>query len=138
MTEQEANVQVLREGYALWSSSNATSAEYWMDLISDDVRWRSLGAGAAGAEFTEECCSKSEVQRYFKQMGEQWKLLEYCANEFVAQGDRVVMLGSCKWEHLQTGIKVNSAKVDVFRFLDGKIVDFMEYYDTAAVAAAMP
>lgn len=137
MTEQEANVQVLREGYALWNGSKATSAQYWMGLISDDVHWRSLGAGAAGAEFTEECSSKGEVQRYFERMGEQWKLLNYSADEFVAQGDRVVMLGSCEWEHRQTGKKVHSPKVDVLRFRDGKIVEFMEYYDTAAVAEAM-
>lgn len=137
MTEQEGNVKVLREGYELWNKSKATSADYWMNLISDDVRWRTLGAGVAGAEFTKECCSKRDVQRYFEKMSEQWELLSYVADEFIAQGDRVVMLGSCKWEHRQTKKIVDSPKVDVLRFREGKIVDFMEYYDTAAVAAAM-
>ncbi|MBJ2157319.1 nuclear transport factor 2 family protein [Variovorax sp. IB41] len=136
MTEQEANVAALRKGYDLWNGSQAASAQHWMDMIDDDVRWRSLGDGAAGAEFTRECCSKDEVLRYFEQMGAQWTLISYDANEFIAQGDRVVMLGSCEWAHRQTGKAVKTPKADVVRFRDGKIVEFMEYYDTAAVSAA--
>jgi ketosteroid isomerase-like protein len=136
MTEQETNVAALREGYGLWNKSQAASAQHWMDMIADDVRWRSLGDGAAGAEFTKECGSKQEVLRYFEQMGAQWTLISYDANEFIAQGDCVVMLGSCEWKHRQTGKAVKTPKVDVMRFRDGKIVDFMEYYDTAAVSAA--
>jgi ketosteroid isomerase-like protein len=136
MTEQEANVQLLRDGYERWNGSKAESVEHWMTLIDDDIRWRSLGAGAAGEAFTEECCSKPDVLQYFAQLGEHWELLSYAADEFIAQGDRVVMLGSCAWKHRGTGKVARTPKVDVFRFRAGKVVDFMEYYDTAAVMAA--
>ena len=62
-------------------------------------------------------------------------MLDYTADEFVAQGDRVVMLGSCEWKHRGTGKTVKTPKADVIRMRDGKIVDFMEFYDTAAAIA---
>ncbi|RZL89683.1 MAG: nuclear transport factor 2 family protein [Variovorax sp.] len=134
--EEQKNVEILRDGYQRWHESRADSAAYWMSLMADDIRWRSLGAGAAGAEFTRECCSKPEVQRYFEQLGAQWELISYTADEFVAQGDRVVMLGRAQWKHRTTGKIVDTPKADVHRLRDGKVVDFMEFYDTAAAIGA--
>jgi ketosteroid isomerase-like protein len=134
--EEESNVQVLRVGYQMWNESKAGSVDYWMNLVADDVRWRTLGADVAGPEFAAGCGSKQEVERYFQKVGEQWEMLSYVAEEFIAQGDRVVMLGRCHWKHRQTNRVVESPKADVHRFRNGKIVDFMEFYDTAAVVAA--
>ncbi|MEJ8856857.1 nuclear transport factor 2 family protein [Variovorax robiniae] len=134
--EEERNVEILREGYRLWHESRAESSDYWMKLMADDVHWRSLGGGAAGSEFTRECSGKPLVQKYFEEMGSQWEMLGYDANEFIAQGDRVVMLGACRWRHRKTGKVVDSPKADVLRMRDGKLVDFMEFYDTAQAIAA--
>ncbi|HJS03719.1 MAG TPA: nuclear transport factor 2 family protein [Variovorax sp.] len=139
MTEEESNnVALLKKGYALWNQSKADceGVSCWMALLSDDVQWRSLAAGAAGMEFTRACRSKDEVQNYFQELGKDWELLSYDANEFIAQGDRVVMLGSCEWKHRGTGKIVKSPKADVHRLRDGKVVDFMEFYDTAGALAA--
>ena len=136
MTVEEGNVEVLRKGYALWSDSKAQSAEEWLNLMAEDVQWRSLGDGAAGAEFSKACRSKEEVRSYFEQLTGEWKLISYRVDEYIAQGDRVVMLGSCEWESKVNGKRVKTPKADVFRLREGKIVDFMEYYDTAQVVAA--
>ncbi|WP_436312483.1 nuclear transport factor 2 family protein [Variovorax sp. LjRoot84] len=133
---EEKNVAVLRDGYLRWNDSRGDSAQHWMDLMAEDVHWCSLGAAAAGASYTQGCCSKSEVQRYFLELSRSWEMLDYTADEFVAQGDRVVMLGSCEWKHRGTGKTVKTPKADVIRMRDGKIVDFMEFYDTAAALAA--
>ena len=138
MTEVESNnVALLEKGYAFWNQSKADceGVSCWMALLSDDVQWRSLAAGAAGMEFTRACLSKDEVQRYFEELGKDWEMISYNADEFIAQGDRVVMLGSCAWKHRGTGKTVKSPKADVIRMRDGKIVDFMEFYDTAAAIA---
>ena len=136
MTVEVTNVELLKKGYALWSDSKADSAQHWLDLMAEDVQWRSLGDGAAGAEFSKACRSKAEVRSYFEQLTGEWKLISYEANEYIAQGDRVVMLGNCEWESKTNGKRVKTPKADVFRLREGKIVDFMEYYDTAQVVAA--
>ena len=139
MTEEESNnVALLEKGYALWHQSKADreGVACWVDLLSEDVQWRSLAAGAAGMEFTQACRSKDEVQRYFEDLGKDWEMVSYNVHEFIAQGDRVVMLGSCEWKHRSTGKIMKSPKADVHRLRDGKVVDFMEFYDTAAALAA--
>ncbi len=139
MTDEESkNVALLKRGYALWNQSKGDrqGVSSWMSLLSDDVQWRSVAAGAPGMEFSRACQSKNEVQRYFEELGKDWELLNYNADEFIAQGDRVVMLGSCEWKHRGTGKIMKSPKADVHRLRDGKVVDFMEFYDSIAGQAA--
>ena len=61
----------------------------------------------------------------------------YQVNEFVAQGGRVVALCECSWTNKRTGKLVTLPKVDVWFFENGKVTEFMEYFDThTAVEAA--
>ena len=64
-------------------------------------------------------------------------MIEYSAEHFVAQNDRVVMLGRCGWRYKKTGKVVWTRKADSWRFADGKAVEFYEYFDTAQVLAAL-
>jgi hypothetical protein len=105
-------------------------------MISDEVQWHSLAAGAQGVEFTRCCSSKDQVKNYFLELAKSWEMVSYTADEFIAQGDRVVMLGSCEWRHRDTGKLLRSPKADVHRLRDGKVVEFMEFYDTAGAIAA--
>ena len=135
MSEQE-NVRILREAYRLWNDSKADSVAHWFSLIADDVKWRSIADGAAGMEFTRPCNCKADVQRYFAELGERWEMTHYTVDEFIAQDDRVVMIGSCGWRSRSNGAVLDTPKADVFRMKDGKIVEFYEFYDTAKALAA--
>lgn len=131
-----ANVAALRAGYRLWSERDPEAVAYWMNLLADDVSWRSLADGAAGMEFSRACHCKADVARYFEELARDWDMNHFTVDEFLAQGDRVVVLARCGWTHKRTGTAVESPKVDVFRMRDGKIVEFAEYYDTAKALAA--
>jgi hypothetical protein len=56
--------------------------------------------------------------------------------EFIAQRDRVAVLGHYKGTALSTGRSVESDWVMVFTRRDGKVVQFREYADSAAINAA--
>ena len=65
-------------------------------------------------------------------------MIEFVAEHFVAQGDRVVMLGRCAWRYKKTGkVVVDAARPTPGGSPDGKAVEFFEYYDTAQVHAAV-
>ena len=66
-----------------------------------------------------------------------WQMIEFAAEHFVAQDDRVVMLGRCAWRYKKTGKVAWTHKADSWRFANGKAVEFFEYYDTAQVHAAV-
>lgn len=132
----EENVKLLKKGYQLWNDSKAESVDYWMNLIADDVKWRSLADGAPGMEFTKVCNCKNDVVQYFQELGSRWEMIHYTVDEFIAQGDRVVMVGSCGWRSRETGREVDTPKVDIIRIRDSKIIEFQELYDTAKALAA--
>src|SRR5258706_7914667 len=110
MGNEERNVARMREQYRKWNDSRAGSAQDWLDMLADDVHWRSLSGGAPGLEFALECRNKDEVVRYFTRLTADWEMVHYKAEDFVAQGDRVVMIGSCAWRHRKTGKVVVSPK----------------------------
>ena len=136
MTAEADNVAKLKEAYRRWDESRASSIDSWLDLLADNVDFRSLADGAQGLEFTGRCCSKAEVGRYFIGLAAGWEMIHYTPDEFIAQGDRVVMLGSCSWKNRRTGEVLETPKADFWRFKDGKAVSFFEFYDTAQAISA--
>jgi ketosteroid isomerase-like protein len=66
-------------------------------------------------------------------------MVNFDMNDFVADGDRVVVIGRVAWRNKVTGKVADTPKVDIWRFRDGKAIDYAEFYDTArAFAAATP
>ena len=129
------NVARLKSVYRQWHESKGASVQAWLDIMADDVRCYSLAAGAPSAEFTAPISSKKDFERYFKGLLDGWEMIHYTTDEFVAEGDRVAVLGSTAWRNRMTGRAVDTAKADFWTFRDGKVVEFHELYDTAALLA---
>jgi len=133
------NVAKLRQAYKNWHDTRGGSAQHWLDLMTDDVTMRSLTAGAPGMAFTKANTGKAEARQYFSGLAADWEMVHFTPEEFIAQGDRVVVLSSCAFRYRKTGKAVESPKADVFRFRGGLIVEFFEFFDTArALAATRP
>jgi len=139
MSQEDTHINLLKEAYKRWHDTKAGSVDHWLGLMTDDVQFRSLAAGAARMEFTRTSTCKDEVKAYFSQLGSQWEMIHYTINEYIAQRDRVVALGTCAFRHKQTGKILDTPKADFHKFRDGKICEFFEFYDTAqAISKATP
>jgi hypothetical protein len=131
----DENVARLREAYRQWHDTRGGSSETWLALMTEDVKMRSLGDGAPGVEFARENAGKAAAAGYFAGLAEGWEMDHFTTNEFIAQGDVVVVLSAVAFRHRGTGKLVRSPKADVVRFRDGAIAEFFEFYDTAAILA---
>lgn len=132
-------VAKIRRAYQLWSDTRGGSVQHWLDLMADGVRMKSLAGGADGMAFTKTACGKAEAAGYFAGLAADWEMIRFTPEEFIAQGDRVVVLSSVAFRYRKTGKVAESPKADVFRFRDGLIVEFSEFFDTArALAATCP
>ncbi|HEX4609481.1 MAG TPA: nuclear transport factor 2 family protein, partial [Urbifossiella sp.] len=78
---------------------------------------------------------KAGAERYFAGLAAEWEMVRFTPTEFIAQGDRVVVLSDVAFCYRPTGKVAESPKADVFRFRDGRIVEFFEFLDTAAAHA---
>ena len=130
------NIANLKQTYARWHESKGTDEKAWLDLMADNIRILSLASGAPGMEFTKEVRSKDDLRRYFKGLRDDWQMIHYTPEEFIVDGERVAVMGMTGWRHRKTGREFDTPKADFIRFKDGKIVEFYEFYDTAAVMAA--
>ena len=103
MSTEESHVAVLKEAYRRWHETKAGSVDHWLDLMTDDVKFRSLAEGAKPMAFTRMSTCKGDVKSYFNGLTADWEMLYYRIDEYVAQGERVVALGSCSFKHRKTG-----------------------------------
>ena len=139
MSQEDAQVNLLKEAYKKWHETKAGSVDHWLELMTDDIQFRSLAAGAPNMEFTRTSACKDEVKEYFSQLTSQWEMISYTVNEYIAQDNRVVALGNCSFRNRQTGKILDTPKADFHTFREGKICEFFEFYDTAqAISKATP
>ena len=136
MANEASNVAKLKEAYAAWSDSRGLSADHWMKIVADNIKFGSLAQGAPRVTFLKSYSNRDALADYFAAVVADWEMVHFTPGEFVAQDDRVFMRGSMAWRNKHTGRTVETPKVDYWRFKDGKVVEFYEYYDTARVLAA--
>jgi ketosteroid isomerase-like protein len=137
MSDESRNVAILTEAYRLWSESRGASADHWISICDEDIRFGSIAEPLKTVAYMGSYRSRDELGQYFAGITRDWEMLEYRVDHFVAQGDRVVMLGYCVWRAKQSGTVVSTPKADSWRFADGKAIEFYEYFDTAQVMQAM-
>ena len=136
MSNEAANVAILKDAYRQWHESKGGSVEQLLSICDPGVRWGSVPRGAAPLAFATEYGSRDALHAYFDGLLADWEMIHYTIDEYVAQGDAVFARGSCKWIYKKTGKTAETPKVDFWRFKDGKAVEFYEYFDTACAAAA--
>ena len=137
MSQEAANVAILKQCYQSWSSSRGANAAEWMAVCDENIKFGSIAEGPAKVEYLTAYSRREALGAYFDGLKRDWEMIEYVAENFVAQGDRVVMLGRCSWRFKKTGKVVSTPKADSWRFADGKAVEFFEYFDTAKLRDAV-
>jgi ketosteroid isomerase-like protein len=136
MARDQELVGVLKRAYADWVRHRAADCSCWTDLAADDLVLRSLAGGRPEMAFTAPRNGKQELLAYLSELTADWEMVEHAMDDFIAEGDRVVVIGRVAWRNKATGRIAETPKVDVWRFRDGKAVEFAEYYDTARVIEA--
>lgn len=135
MSDEESNVAVLKEAYDKWRTSKG-APEHFMKLVDPEIRFGSLADGKEPLTFARAYEGQEALSQYFEGLAAEWDMIDYVTDEFVAQGDAVVMRGSCQWANKRTGKIMKTPKLDFWRMRNGKAVEFFEFYDTAAAHVA--
>ena len=132
-------LEKLRAAYKAWHDTRGQSVAEWMNLMADDIEMRSLADGGPGMEFSKSRKGKDTLHEYFAGLAADWEMVHYTAEEFLVDGDRVVVFSRCAYRNRKTGKTSETPTVTRWRFRDGLAVEFFELYDTAsAFAAATP
>ena len=134
---QGQNSEKLRAFYQGYNATKGANRGDFLALCADSVTMGSLGGATPGAEFLSDSKSKAEVAAYLDDLFSTWDMNSYVLRDVIAQGDGVVAVADISFTFKQTGKHVKCRKADIFKFQDGVIVEFYEYFDTAAFRDAM-
>lgn len=105
-----------------------------LDLLTDDVEWTLQGPSVIPFAGTRH--GREAVAEFFSLVGETLEFLQFEPREFVAQGDKVVVLGYERNLIKPTGRTFEQEWAHVYTLRDGKIAKFRAFEDTAAYVVA--
>ena len=129
MSEQQ-NLDVVRTIYAAFGRGDL---EGILAALDPQVSWRTPGAPALPTGGLRR--GVSEVREFFGLLLNTFDFEEFRPADFLAQGDKVVVLGTSREGPKGSGRVVDFRWVHVFTFRSGKIVAFEEPADVTALVA---
>ena len=103
-------------------------------LLADDVRW--TVSGPAEVPHFGERRGHEQVREFFVSLGTNVEFERFETDEFVCQGEKVVVLGGERGRVRRTGRSFDNDWAMVFTLTGGKVSNFRAYENTAAVAEA--
>jgi ketosteroid isomerase-like protein len=130
MSEQD-NVEVVKRAYENFKSGDIGAL---MGQMSEDVDWRL--PRMEGVPFSGERKGHGQVSEFFETLADSQDSVSFEPREFVAQGDKVVALGTYNWRVKSTGREYGGDWAHAFTVRDGRIAGFHEYMDSAQAEAA--
>jgi uncharacterized protein len=131
-TPANQHLALLKGIYKRWGETKGGNVDEILNLLADDVVWRSIANGLHGLNFAKEPLTKPNVRSYFENLGKDWELVFFDVERMIAQNHTVVVVAECSFRHRRTGKSFMSPKVDIWDFKRGKVVGFFEYFDTAS------
>jgi len=130
MAEQD-NIKVVQEAYASFGRGDI---EALLGSLDENVEWVLPGEGLIPQAGTYR--GRDGVARFFQLLNETTEFAAFEPQEFLAQGDRVIALGTYKGKARATGRPFESSWAMSFLLRDGKVLKFREYTDTGAIGSA--
>ena len=130
MSEQD-NVRLVQEGYADFSRGDIATL---LGKFAADIEW--VEPGVKHNPLTGTYKGHSGVTEFFKRLSELTELTMFEPLEFIAQGDKVVVLGREAGRVKSTGRTFEANWAMAFTVRNGKVTRFQEYTDTANIEAA--
>ena len=128
----EDNLDVVRRGYDAFGRGDINAL---LELFDEQIHW--VTPGPSELATSGRRTGRQEVGQFFASVNELFDIQRFEPKEYIAQGDRVVVLGAEAARVRSTGKMLELDWVHVFTMRTGKVVAFQEFFDTAAVVAAM-
>jgi ketosteroid isomerase-like protein len=130
MNEQE-NSALVQQGYKFFSQGDIPGV---LKLMSPDVAW--VLNKVENVPFTGTFKGVEGVAQFFTALSGAMDLLKYEPREFIAQGNKVVVLGESRYRVKGQKDEFDERWVDVLTVENGKITRYEQYGNTAQLERA--
>ena len=131
MSEQD-NRAIVQQGYDAFTRGDI---ETLLTLFDEEIRWITPGPPELPTAGTRR--GREQVAEFFRAVDSVFEIQRFEPQAFIAEGDRVVVLGAETAKVKATGKMLDTDWAHAFTLRNGKVVAFHEYLDTAAVVAEL-
>jgi ketosteroid isomerase-like protein len=127
-----ANTQLVQQAFRNYRDADIPS---FLNVLADNVEW--IVPDMPNVPFAGTWRGRQAVGHFFIQLAEVQDVLEFQPEQFISQGDTVVVLGRFTMRIKASGRQYSSAWAQVWKVEHGKGVTYVrEYVDTLAVSRA--
>lgn len=130
MNEQK-NIELVQQAYGDYARGDF---DHLLSCMTPQVDWEI--PDVPGLSFTGKRRGADQVREYFQLANEDMGVREFTPKEFIAQGNKVIVLGYGAWTAKNSGQDFESDWVHVFTIEGGRIAAFREFMDGHRAAAA--
>ena len=130
--DEARNTKIVQDAYAAFSRGDISAL---LATFADDITWTGVYGAGAHVPTAGERRGKGAVAEFFKLVAANVNFSRFEPKEFIATGDKVVALG----HYTATTPMKKSFDSDfamVFTFRNGKVIQFQEFCNSAAINAA--
>lgn len=97
-------------------------------LMAPDIRWHEADGHPYGGVYVG---IDAIVKNVLTPLGAEWENFTADTDEFIAQGDTVVSVGTYRGTYRKTGRRVEAAYAVVWKVKDGRVQSLDQHTDTA-------
>jgi ketosteroid isomerase-like protein len=129
--DAQDNKRIVMDGYRLFQEGDIPGM---LAYAHDDAAW--ISPEAEAVPFAGSFHGKTEVARFFSELGAAMQPTRFVIKDVIAENDKVVVLGDATWLVKSTGRSYDTPWVHVFTMRDGKFARVEALYDTAPAERA--
>jgi ketosteroid isomerase-like protein len=128
--DKQQNIEVVQRGYQAFGRGDI---EGLLALLDESIEWRTPGPADFPTAGTRR--GRQQVAGFFRALDEVFEIQRFEPRTFVADGERVIVMGESTSRLKATGKTFEERWVHTFTVQNGMIAGFEEYMDmTEAVA----
>lgn len=129
--DTKQNKQLVMQAYQFYKDKNISGI---LSLNHDDIEW--VSPESDYIPYAGSFHGKDQVAQFFSKLEQTTEALKFEPQNFIAEGDKVVVTGVSSWRVKATGLTFDNPWVHVFTLRDGKIARLEQYNHSAAAEAA--
>lgn len=122
----QTNIDLAKQGYAAFLRGDIPGL---LELMTDDINWV-LHSPAEATPEGGDYRGKAAVAEWFRKLGETYEFETFSPDEFIASGDKVVVLGHEAQRVRSTGRRGEFDWVHIFTYRQGKLARFDAFFDS--------
>jgi len=134
MVDSDLPLDKLADAYRKWRETKGANVDQVLGLMADEIEMRSILEPNVPHELARTHRSREDAKAYFQSLFDDWEMIDFPQEKIVADGDTVVWIGRCSWRNRHDGKEIDTPKVDVWTFRNGKAIRFFEMFDSLGFA----